>query len=678
MNNEQYFATLEGSELIAELNAKVRQFLNSRSSLEQRWRRNYRFYYNQHNNEHMGWGATSLNAVELVGEQGELVKVSINQFRNILLHVLNLITGAAPAFQARATNDDAASLSKTRLANSILDFLMTDKDLEDIFETAVEHSLIFDSGYIKVEWDSQAGDPIALDFNEAPIYSGDIKFSNPTAWDIVFDINKTQFRDNDWIIHRTHRNKYELAAQYPELKEKIYAACAQSDTNNVTDTEMSNDDIEVFEFFHKRIPSLMPEGRYVQYCGEECVLVDVGLPYYDIPIYQVSPGDDLASQFGYSVANDIAPIQEMINSEYSTIMSNHEAFGVQQVGIPREANVNVKEISGGMQIVEYDITNGGGAPHGLNLTQTPVEIFQMLDHLVGDMETISGINSVVRGNPEASLKSGTALALVQNQALAYMNKLQKSYKHLMESVGTGAIRVFQMYANTERTISIVGKHHQSGLRTFKGEDLNEVKQVTVEMGNPLSRTVAGRIELAQQLINTGLIKTPEEYINVVETGELTSLTESVVSQLTLIRKENEDLLEGVGARALLVDDHRLHILEHATVLGDPQMRADLELSNMVLSHLQEHLQFLNHPGATQLLGLLGYTGMSPMPGPGPSGAAMDPNANATPDQMSQNAAGGVDPAMMQAPGPGTVPGQQAPSPANMPSPPPGAMTPPGV
>ena len=46
-----------------------------------------------------------------------------------------------------------------------------------------------------------------------------------------------------------------------------------------------------------------------------------------------------------------------------------------------------------------------------NLTNTPAEVFKFLDSLIQAAETISGVNSVARGNPEASLKSGTAASI---------------------------------------------------------------------------------------------------------------------------------------------------------------------------------------------------------------------------------------------------------------------------
>ena len=47
-------------------------------------------------------------------------------------------------------------------------------------------------------------------------------------------------------------------------------------------------------------------------------------------------------------------------------------------------------------------------------------------------ETVSGVNSVVRGNPEKSIKSGAALATIQAQAIQFMNGLQQSYIFLID------------------------------------------------------------------------------------------------------------------------------------------------------------------------------------------------------------------------------------------------------
>lgn len=634
-NLDQYFATLGSKELVEHCNGLIEKFVQFTlsSELAERWRRNYHFYYNRSNTMLTGWQQSGENrGISFDGENGELTKINVNQFRNILLHVKNMITSQKPAFNARSVNTSAQAQTKAKLANNILDYVMRDKDLERRLTDAVEHSLIFDAGYVMATWDFQEGETTQLDLNDLPVQEGDIRFSNPTAWDVFFDPKKLKFEDNRWVIIRSMRNKWELMAQYPDLADQIAEVSNDKDrTYETAFDDVCDDDIPVYEFFHKKIPSTLPEGRYVMFCGTDIALQDMALPYTELPIVQVTAGQDLASQFGYSMANDLAALQEAYNMEYSTIMTNHNTFGVQNIVAPREAEVKVQELSGGTNLIEYNVTNGGGRPEGINFAQTPPEIFNMLDHISHDMETISGINSVIRGNPEASLQSGAALALVQNQAIAYMNHLQSSYTRLIERIGTLTIRIYQNYATTDRVVSISGKNNKTASRTFNGSDLDGIKQVVVESGNPLSKTLAGRIELAQQLVQTGLIKDPEQYLTVVETGQLDLLTEHASRQLDCIRRENEDLFEGIGARAVMTDDHRLHILEHTTLLSDPYMRSEenQELLNNVLSHMQEHMDFLMDPAAGPILQLLGQQSLA-QPEVDP---AVDPALQQDPAQM---------------------------------------------
>jgi len=141
------------------------------------------------------------------------------------------------------------------------------------------------------------------------------------------------------------------------------------------------------------------------------------------------------------------------------------------------------------------------------LTQTPAEVFKFLDMLIQAAETISGVNSVARGNPEASLKSGTALALVQSQALQFVSGLQQNYVKLIEEVGTAVIQILKDYANTPKFITLVGKNNRPLTKEFTGEKISSINRVVVDMGNPLAKTIAGRVQMAEQMMQMKSSKT---------------------------------------------------------------------------------------------------------------------------------------------------------------------------
>jgi hypothetical protein len=178
------------------------------------------------------------------------------------------------------------------------------------------------------------------------------------------------------------------------------------------------------------------------------------------------------------------------------------------------------------------------------------------------------------------------------------------------------------------------------MKEFNGDDLDKVTRVIVDMGNPLSRTTAGKVEMAEQLLQMGLLKTPEQYLMVIKTGELDQMTEDTVTELLCIKSENEDLVDGRPVIALLTDQHSLHIKEHKCVLADPDLRQDAQLVQRTLAHIQEHIDQLKN-GDPQTLMMMGEKPLSPPPPPqgppgpppGPGGPPMPPGPPGPPPPM---------------------------------------------
>ena len=249
----------------------------------------------------------------------------------------------------------------------------------------------------------------------------------------------------------------------------------------------------------------------------------------------------------------------------------------------------------------------------MNLTNTPKEVFEFLQKLEQVSETISGVNSVTRGNPDSSLKSGTALALVQSMSLQFMSGLQQSYVALMEDVGSGLINMLRDFAETPRIAMIAGERNKTNMKEFTGDDLSMVNRVIVDVGNPLARTIAGRVEMAEQLLQMGVVKTYQDYISIINTGKLEVLTEDEQAEMLLIRKENESLISGQKMMAIATDQHTLHIQEHKAVLADPDLRLDPQLLENTLAHIQEHIQLLRQTDP-DLLSIIGEKPLGPVGG----------------------------------------------------------------
>ncbi len=605
-----YFAAKDAKDTASTLLAKANQWYQSMDNngylmkLRVIWAAYHGAYFTDNGESHR---------IHFAGEQGELVEMAVNHIRNLAQHMLNMITSTRPAMQARSINTDYKSIVQTKLANGLLDYYMRDHRLESFLKTAVEYAIVFGSGYVKMEWNATRGE--VYDFNEdlgIDIREGDLEFSNLSAFDVVFDTNRED-HNHDWVVARTFKNRFDLAAKYPELKDEILKLPTKSELLQFSVWGIHNDEtdlIPVYEFYHKRTES-MPDGRYMLFLSEATVLLDSPMPYRNLPIYCIAPGYYLGTPYGYTPMFDLLPMQDAVNSLYSTVLTNQTAFGVQNILVPRGADVSVSELSGGLNIIEANTSAGEIRP--LNLTQTPKEVFDFITMLEKSMETISGVNAVARGNPDPNLRSGNALALIQSMTLQFMSGLQGSYVAMIEDVGVGIINILKDHASVPRVATIVGKHNKGYLKEFTGDDLSSVNRVVVDIANPLANTTAGRVEMAEQMMQMGVIKTPEQYFSVMNTGNLDIMTEDTQSQLFLVKDENERLIDGDNVIAVLTDDHLMHIKEHSSVLANPELRFDMALVQKVTNHIQEHINLLR-TSDPDLLKILGQQPLGPAGG----------------------------------------------------------------
>lgn len=632
----QYFATLPANDLPTQLVDRVTKFDQyiANSGRLGVWQKSYSLY-NQ--------GIYKDAQLNRMGEQGEYTEMYVNQFRNILIHILNMTTQQRPAFDARASNTDHKSQAQTIVGNGVLDYYNRVKGMDEIAKTAVDDVLQFADGYVYQGWDFSLGDPVMPDLANGTIKKqGDVFHKNFVPVNVIFDfISGLMDGSREWYILRDFQNKWNLAKRYPELADKILAASQSSETwqNFKLGTEFQEDSdmIPVYIFIHDRTEAV-PNGRMFTYIAKDCWLLDTTLPefYKKLPVYRLCASKQRGSGFGYSVAFDLAPIQEAINGLYSIIITNQSTFGVQNILVPNGANLTSQALTDGLNVIGYNAAGPDGSrgePKALQLLSTAPEIFEFLQRLESVMEVISGVNSVARGQPEESLKSGSALALVQSMAIQFISGLQQSYASLLEDLGTGLINILQKNATTPRLIEIAGKSNKSYMQEFKGSDIDSINRVTVDLGNPLSRTTAGKVNMADNLLNAGMIENPQQYLQVLTTGKLEPLYEGKQAELMLIRAENEELEDGKPVSAIAVDNHLLHIEEHKTVIASPQARVDGNVINSTMSHIMEHLNLWRTTDPM----LLAALGQQPPPQPampGQEGANGETMAAGNPTQKT--------------------------------------------
>ncbi|MBK7864355.1 MAG: hypothetical protein IPJ65_38295 [Archangiaceae bacterium] len=557
------------------------------------------------------------------GEDGEILYNFENHYRSIGQSQVNLTCAQRPAIDVIAKNSDKQAIARAAVAKGLIDFYLTEAGLEALLKAGVERGVFATEGFIFTDWDTKAGevkgrlvpakdpqsgepvtDPMSgepqLETVQMPI--GDLRFRLYDMMDVVRDPLTPSYVQRTWVILRNWENKFDLAAKYPEIGEKIISLSAgvETELRTLFDSNRDGSDlIPVWEFYHEKTPAC-PNGRYVKFC--KGIWLEGGpLPYNKIPIARCAPSELIGTPFGYSSMLDLLGAQETVNGLDTSMTTNQLGRGIGNMLVPRTANVTVEQFGSSMNAIKYDPDGQNSEIKALTMPPTPPEFFQYKKDKITAMETISGIGSVARGTPSPEVgadASGSKLALLDAKAIQQNDGLEKTHVQMIRDVALNIVRIFRDFGGSEkRLLKIVGKYNSYMVREFLPSDLDEVENVSVDLGNPVTRQISGRMALADRLAELGLIK-PENlsyYITLIKEGTLDPMIQGQQAAQLRVEEENENLLEakpGWQHRALITDEHWVEIPKHLELLDNPDLRKPgaEPVQQAVLAAVQEHMQ----------------------------------------------------------------------------------------
>lgn len=638
-NIDSYWATTDIEELAIALEKKRETYYKhcegtGRLAL---WRKSHRLYYGVDDE-----GTTTSFAPSYGGQQGELVLSKVNNYYSLLEHIHVLITGTRPTLKALGLNNSNKAQTAAKLAEGVFEYYLREGRLEKSLQLAAKYALRFGEGWIYACWDGHAGDkPVGAyteqlsddpeDIVDVPVYGGDIVAVALAPYDIIRDVNvDIGSKTEEWTMVHQKKNKWNLVSLYPKYKDEILAAPvydflqgSEALKPSVSDEAFGETDlVSIFEFYHRPTPAL-PEGRYAVMVGST-VIADGPLPYNKLPTLPMRPDIENLSAFGYTNSFNLMGLQDIYDSVFSTIVSKHDALGLPSLWKQKAAEMNVKDITSGLSVLESDVK-----PEVIDLLPDLSQSSKLLELINGLMSTQSGINEVARGNPDSNIKSGAMAALFHSMAIQYNSGLQASYAQMFEGLGTHFLDIARKYIKDARLITITGPRGASWRREFRGSDLEGIDQIVVESSNALLRTTAGRQQIADQLLAANMLKSPEQYLTVLSSGRLEHLFDLPDTRQRGMLAENDMMSMGRSPKVLVTDHHLDHIKAHEALLNEPENRLNEELCETVLLHIQEHIDTWAKL-TTERPDMLAIIDLPPLPAPTPipmGGAPMtDPNA----------------------------------------------------
>lgn len=597
---EMYFANLPTRQCAFEIWSEIENYYS-----EMRRTGRLALYRNSYTNFYMGWIYRA--SMYRTGEQGELTRTFWNHERNILRHLKVQTTQNKLAYKTQVMNSDAQSAQVVEFGDGLANHYTEDPryDLDTKMKQGVEDTLVWAESSVVGLWNKSKGDPLAQDPQTGQMhYDGDMDFFNVTPMDQIIN---TSHQSRDLVQFRVIRrwvNKYDLAAMYPSLAGTI---------QTYNDSEMSyatklvslihhdRSTIPIFYFFHDKTPAV-PQGRLLIMADPDCIFEDgpldqgEGKPGYDhIPVYDNIVETMQGSPYGYTVAFDLIPLQQALNELVSSVTTNNINFATQCVMAAAGANLEWQSLATGMTYVEYDPKMAqAGKPEALNLLSSKKETYDFIQMIIQNMETLAGIDSMMRGNPDASITSGQYAALVTTQSVMFNSGLQKAYARQAQNLMTGTIKTVKKNMIGKKIAKIVGKSSEPYLKEFTSSDLEAIAGVSVELINPMIQTPAGKMAMADNMMKTGIIKDAQQYLAVYTEGDLPNLYRRQETQIKLVKQENEAIMDGRCPEVAITDNHVMHILEHTTTFDNIEARLNPNSPSVIagMAHVQKHLNKL--------------------------------------------------------------------------------------
>lgn len=629
-SSDTYFAMLEGQELTTALLDRVRRF--QRHILSSGY-----FALGVKSVQFIqGMDAKGYSSAELRrrGPRGEFTSIKVPHYASLFNNFISQLTGQRIVFEPQPGEEDWRATEQARRAKGVLQDEL-DAGLEETLLEAVDHAVQMGMAWTAVDFDPNAGNAELPDPETGePVHTGALSYHAYMPQDWAFDVEARKPKDAmRWGIGRRWEEAHDLIAQFPEKAREILASRGGSSLEREVEIQdatlagvgadpTGRTRVPLYEFRHDATPGC-PNGRVAWFLSSGELLFSTDLPFVDsegrkkMCVRRLALKTIKGTAFGFTPVWLLMALQEAQDMLASIELTNYRAHGVGLILNPRGSDITPRKVAAGLSVLDH---TPNLKPELANFTSQPIDIAGAQERAVGAMQNIVNVSAIDRGDPPASLKSGSALLFVKaTTAQAMQPYLSKMSAH-HEGVASDYLFVFAIFVRFKKPVRIRGELAER-TEEISGEDIGGVSYVKLELGNPLARSYAGQVQMATDLMQAGTIS-KDEYLEVMSGGGIDKMLKASTSQRVLLEQENSLLRQGRRPLVAPTDNHPYHMMQHAIELNSQQARLSPAIRQAVLNHIFEHQEAwrvatLMNPGLLEALGIpLMQAALGAMMGPG--------------------------------------------------------------
>ena len=453
--------------------------------------------------------------------------------------------------------------------------------------------------------------PYVYNKNKKDNIDGDVTPIPISPFNIYPDPLATSVEDAEYIIYADYVHVNKLKSKYPDKADELVGSdVVYSELVNDRDRDAHIDNqVLVLEVWCRDYTTIdeeeedddghvirkskrkYPDGRVI-ICAPELnvILEDKKNPYNTgrFPFFLFKDIDVPFQFWGEGECRWLLSPQEQANDLYNQIIDNAKSTANMQWIIDKNDGIAKGELTNRPGLIIRK--NPGTDVHRESPPAMPMYVQQMIDTLKSDIEVISGIHDVTRGQTPSGVQSAAAIVALQEAAQTRIRLKEQLHENALGVLGTEWVERIRQFWKFNRlvprkvnTSSQLGNMQLNGIEMFnpmtglQDEELNHYELIDIDPDVQLEHTYR---------------------IIVIGTSALQHSRASMLDQLTrLAQTPAEDGLPMIPREAILdylPGMNKRMILQYFQKLKEEQMAQQQQqgMNNEALAQLQQLAQQL--------------------------------------------------------------------------------------
>lgn len=597
---------------------EFRKAHDARVPLERQWLLNLAFFYGK---QWVTWGPEVSNARRLTTPRAPRwrVRLTVNKIQPYVRRETARLANQKPRGFVMPISSDEEDRSAARVANSVVEFLQEELDMNAIHDLSDWWTCIAGTCFYKIRYTVD-------ELDNATEQPGKLVVDVIRPFDIyVPDIEETRIREQTWVCHAQSMPIDQIReiwgvdvvadADISEVDAKVRNVMSIFNQNKGEDYAIVKEFwIKPCKTYPRGLVFAVCNGKLLPYAEPEppVELDENGQPLPSMEEFEeqspkpvgtlewpfehnrlpfVRRGHTLSGRFyDTSFIEQLISLQREYNRTRSQIVENKNLTSRPQWAVPMGA-VNRDELTTEPgAIIEY--TLGMQPPTPIQPPMLPNYVIEHVKLTASEMDEIASQNEVSKGSVPPGVEAATAISYLQERDDAALTYAVHSKERAIQEINQQLLKLVIQYWDEPRLIRVVGQNEVFDSRQLMGTDLRDNTDYRVVAGSSTPVSRAAKKAETLEYMKAGAL--PGKYaLRSLDMPDVAALIEEVERPTMQAARENLMMSKGQFALVENWHDHVAHLDEHDSY----KMREEFEhlspeIKAMFRFHDYMHMQQL--------------------------------------------------------------------------------------